>query len=162
MKTFLLLRILLALHITGIIIMAGATMIDYLTFKTFWKLADQGDVRSAGLLPLMAKFGAFVRTGAAIILLTGGAMLIVGKGVWWQQPWFKIKMGLVLLLVLHGSLIGNKQGQKLRETAWAHAADFMQRTMDLREYLNRFYLIQLTLFFLLILISVIKVNRISN
>ena len=162
MRTFLLLRILLALHITGIIIMAGATMIDYLTFKTFWKLTDQGDVRSAGLLPLMAKFGAFVRTGAAIILLTGGAMLIVGKGVWWQQPWFKIKMGLVLLLVLHGSLTGNKQGQQLRETAWAHAADFMQRTMDLRENLNRFYLVQLTLFFLLILISVIKVNRISN
>jgi len=40
MKTYLILRILLASRITGLTIMAGTTIIDYFTFKTFWRLAD--------------------------------------------------------------------------------------------------------------------------
>ena len=36
-------RVLLELHIIGIVIMAGTAMIDYLTFKTFWDFADEGD-----------------------------------------------------------------------------------------------------------------------
>jgi hypothetical protein len=74
MKTQISLRILLALHIAGLVIMAGTTLIDYFTFKTFWKFADQGDRRSLGLLPLMAKYGGLVRTGAAIIIFTGIAI----------------------------------------------------------------------------------------
>jgi hypothetical protein len=139
--------------------MAGTTMIDYLTFKTFWKFADHGDARSVGLLPLMAKYGAFVRTGAAIIILTGITMLFLEKGVLWGQLWFKVKMGLVLLLVLNGLLIGNKQGHRLRETVTANASDFMQHTMNIRETMNRFYPVQLTLFFLIILISMIRFTK---
>jgi hypothetical protein len=107
----------------------------------------------------MAKYGAFVRTGAAIIILTGITMLILEKGVWWGQLWFKVKMGLVLLLVLNGLLIGNKQGHKLRETVTAHANDFLQHTINIRESMNRFYPIQLTLFFIIILISVIRLDK---
>ena len=155
MKAYLIIRVLLALHIAGIIIMAGTTMIDYLTYKTFWNFAEQGDARSVSLLPLMAKYGAFVRTGAVIIILTGIAILLLKKEIW-KQLRFKIKMGLVLLLIVNGVLVGNKQGHKLRETVVAHAPDFMQHTITIRESMDRFYPIQLTLFFLIILISVIK------
>jgi hypothetical protein len=162
MKMYFTLRVLLALHITGIVIMAGTTMIDYLTFKTFWKFADQGDVRSLGLIPLMAKYGAFIRAGAGTIILTGITMLILQKGVWWGQPWFKVKMILVVLLVLNGLLVGNKQGHKLREMVTAHTSDFMQYTMGIRESMNRFYPIQLALFFLIILISIIRLDKIGS
>lgn len=158
MKIYFILRVLLALHITGIVIMAGTTMIDYLTFKTFWKLADQGDTRSLSLIPLMAKYGTFIRTGAGTIILTGITMLILEKGAWWGAN-FKIKIVLVALLVLNGLLVGNKQGHKLRETVTAHSADFMQHTMSIRESMNRFYPLQLTLFFLIILISVIRLDK---
>lgn len=154
-KTYLVARVLLALHIVGIIVMAGTTMIDYLTYKTFWNFAEQGDTRSVGLLPLMAKYGAFVRTGAVIIIPTGIALLFLKKEIW-KQLRFKIKMGLVLLLILNGVLVGNRQGHKLRETVSAHGPDFMQHTLSIRESMDRFYPIQLALFFLIILISVIK------
>jgi preprotein translocase subunit SecG len=159
MKAYLIIRVLLALHIAGIIIMAGTTMIDYLTFKTFWHFAKQGDDRSVGLLPLMAKYGAFVRTGAVIIITTGIAMFLLEKGIRWGQLRFKVKMGLVLLIILNGVLVGNRQGHKLRETVAANASDFMQHTMKIRESMDRFYPIQLTLFFLIILISVIRSNK---
>ena len=159
---YLFLRVLLALHITGIVIMAGTTMIDYLTFRTFWKFADQGDFRSLSLIPLMAKYGAFIRTGAVILMLTGCIMLILEKNVRWHQLRFKVKMVLVILLVLNGLFVGNKQGHKLRETIIANASDFIQHTIGIRESMNRFYPIQLILFFLIILISLIHFDKIGN
>jgi hypothetical protein len=158
MKIYLVFRVLLALHITGIIMMAGTTMIDYLTFKTFWKFADQGDSRALSLIPLMAKYGTLIRTGAGTLILTGIMMLILEKNAWWETS-FKIKMGLVALLVLNGLLVGNKQGHKLREAVTAHSADFIQHTIGIRESMDRFYPLQLTLFFLIILISVIRFDK---
>ncbi len=162
MKIHLILRVLLVLHITGIVIMAGTTMIDYLTFKTFWQFADQGDARSLGLIPLMAKYGAFIRTGATIIILTGITMLSLEKGGSLNQSWFKVKMVLVFLLVLNGLFVGNTQGHKLRETVTANASDFMQHTLHIRESMSRFYLLQLTLFFSIILISLIRFDKIGS
>lgn len=159
MKMYFILRVLLALHITGIVIMAGTTMIDYLTFKTFWKFADQGDGRSLSLIPLMAKYGAFIRTGAATILLTGITLLILERSAW-RDTGFKIKMVLVVLLVLNGLLVGNKQGHQLRDTVTAHSADFIQHTASIRESMSRFYPLQLTLFFLIILVSVIRFDKV--
>jgi len=158
MKMYLIFRIILALHITGIVIMAGTTMIDYLTFKTFWKFADAGDNRVFGLIPLMAKYGIFVRAGAIAIIFTGITLFVWGKGAIWAQPWFKVKTVLVIALILNGLFIGNKQGHKLRETVMAHGADFVAYTTLIRESMNRFYPIQLTLFFLIILISMIRFN----
>ena len=161
MKTYLILRTLLALHIAGLVIMAGATVTDYLTFKTFWKFADHGDNRALSLLPLMAKYGGLVRTGAAILFLTGTGLLVM-EGAWWEQLWFKVKMALVILLVLNGVFIGNKQGHKFREMIAGNAPDFIQRTTDIRGTLNRFYIIQLAIFFIIILVSAIKFDKSGN
>jgi len=150
------LRLLLALHITGIVIMAGTTMIDYLTFNTFWEFADRADNRALGLIPLMAKYGAFIRSGAITLILTGITLFVMSKGASWNHPWFKVKMVLVIALILNGLFIGNKQGHKLREAVVLNAPDFLQHTAAIRESMSRFYPTQLTLFFLLILVSMIR------
>ncbi|HEU4554605.1 MAG TPA: DUF2214 family protein [Chitinophaga sp.] len=160
MKTQIGTWILLALHLAGLVMMAGTTMVDYMTFKTFWMFADQGNTRSSiGLIPLMARYGALVRAGAGVLFITGIALLLLARGVWWQQPWFKVKMGLVVLLVLNGILMGNRQGVKLRGLVAAYGDAFVQHTGDVRLALSRFYIIQLTLFLLIILAGVIKPAR---
>ncbi|AYB32578.1 DUF2214 family protein [Chryseolinea soli] len=159
MRTQIFLRILLTLHITGIVIMAGTSFIDYFTFKLFWRFADHGDNRSLGLLPLMSRYGEFVRIGGVIIIATGLAMLLLVKGVWWEQSWFKIKMALVVMVVLNGVLFGNKLGTKFREVITNNSTDFIQQTAPLRTQLNRFYILQLTLFFVIVLVSVLKFSR---
>ena len=156
---YVLIRILLALHITGLVVMAGTTMIDYLTFRTFWKLADQSDSRTLGMIPLMAKFGAYIRAGGAIILLTGITMLVLEKSVWVNQTWFKLKMVLVFLLLVNGLFVGNTQGEKFREAVSMHASDFVNHTVSIRQSLGWFYPIQLLLFFLIILISMIRFDK---
>jgi uncharacterized membrane protein len=159
MKTQIFLWALLALHLAGLVLMAGTTVIDYVTFKTFWKLADEGGNRFSGLLPLMARYGTFVRAGAALLILTGIGMLILSKDSWWQQSWFKIKMGLVALLIGNGIFIGNKQGSKLRKLIVDNGPDFIHQAKQVKSTLNNFYLIQLMIFFAIILISVVKFDK---
>ena len=139
--------------------MAGTTIIDYFTFKTFWRLAEHDDNKAFALTPLMAKYSAFVKTGAMILFITGIGMLLMAKGIWWQQLWFKIKMALVMSLVLNGIFIGNKQGLRLRNMAHGDVADFVHTAANIRANLNRFYIVQLLIFFAIILVSVIKFNK---
>ncbi len=156
MKTFIILRVLLALHITSLVVMAGTTVIDYITYRTFWELADKNDSRARGLLPMMEKYGAVVRAGGAMLLITGIAMLAWVDGVWWHQRWFKIKMVLVVLLVLNGAFVGNKNGVAFRKQIETTTSGLEQSASSLRITLNRFYITQLTLFFIIILLSTIK------
>lgn len=155
MKTQIFNGALLTLHVVGLVLMAGSTLMDYVTFKTFWKLTDLGDNRSLGLLPLMARYGTFVRTGAALLILTGVSMLILSTHLL-QHSWFKIKLVLVALLIMNGILVGNKQGSKLRKIIADNGADLIHQAAPVKSVLNSFYLIQLTLFFAIILFSVMK------
>jgi uncharacterized membrane protein SirB2 len=159
MKTYILIRVLLALHLSALTVMAGTTVIDFVTFRTFWEKAE-GDGREArGLLPIMLKYGAIVRTSGAILLMSGIAMLTLAHGVWTQQLWFKIKMALVVLLILNGVFIGNRNGTSFREMANEYAPGFINRSADVRTNLNRFYLTQLVLFFAIIMVSALKFDN---
>jgi uncharacterized membrane protein len=147
-------RILLALHIIGIVVMAGTTVVDYMTFKVFCKLADQRDDRSMGLLSVMSKFGILVRSGAGIIVLSGiGLMLLSGDIL--QLPWFWVKLALVIVLVLHGILVGNPHGMRFRELVAGKEGHLLQDIGAERASLDRFYIVQLALFLAIILLSVI-------
>ncbi|PSL29057.1 hypothetical protein [Chitinophaga ginsengisoli] len=159
MKEYLILRILLAFHLAGLTIMAGTTIIDFVTFKTFCRLTAEDTNKASGLLPLMSVYGSLLRVGAVILMLTGASMFILLNGIWWQQLWFKIKMGLVVLLILNGMLVGNKNGIKLRSMAYEGLPDLVRRTADVRDNLNRFYITQLVILSLIILLSAIKFDR---
>jgi hypothetical protein len=146
MRSSFILRILLPLHLIGLILMAGTTLIDYFTFKSFCRLPN----RSSDLLPLMSKFGLFVRTGAITLILTGIAMLLLSKDLW-TQPLFRLKLALAITLILHGMLVGNRQATKFRTLITQNNT---QDLPSLTSTLNRFYILQLTLFFIIILISI--------
>jgi hypothetical protein len=147
-------RILLALHIIGIIVMAGTTVVDYMTFKTFCKLADQRDDRSVGLLSVMSKFGILVRTGAGMIILTSIGLVILSKDIL-QQPWFRLKLVLVTGLFLHGMLVGNPHGMRFRSLVAKNDGHLLQEIASERASLDRFYIVQLALFLVIVLLSVI-------
>ncbi len=147
-------RILLVLHLSGLTIMAGTTVVDYFTFKTFCRLANAGNNREQGLLPIMARYGELVRIGAAILIFSGLTMLVLKNSVWLEK-WFPIKIGLVVLLLLNGIFVGNNLGLKFRKMIVDTAATVEQLT-DIKGSLNLFYLAQLTIFLLIIMVSVVR------
>jgi len=135
--------------------MAGTTLIDYVTFKTFCRLTATGNNNGQGLILLMTRYGGLVRTGAVILILSGLLMLVLVKGIWWDQLWFKLKIGLVVLLILNGMFVGNSLGLKFREMI-ATSPELTQHLTNIKANLNRFYLVQLTLFLLIILFSIVR------
>jgi hypothetical protein len=58
-------------------------------------------------LQVSAKFSRLIGIGAALLILTGFGMMILTKGVFGQQGWFRIKFGLVILLIGSGEGFGS-------------------------------------------------------
>lgn len=150
----LLLHLLLALHICGLVIMAGTTVVDFFTFRTFCSMLHEGDSHAPGMLPIMSRYGTLVRTGAVMLLLSGLAMVIM-KTQWWTETWFKVKLFLVFALVLNGMFTGNKLGIKFRRLAWNNL-EALRAGSAIITNMNRFYLLQLALFMLIILVSIFR------
>ena len=158
MNLFNLLQTCLVLHLTGLILMAGTTFVDYITFKTFWKQFGLDREKSLGLLEATAKFSRLIGIGAALLIITGFSMMAITKGVFGEQLWFRIKFALVILLVLNGLLVGRRLGVKLRKTIAEGAVNATLQTESFRTRLNWFHVIQLVLFLAIIFLSVFKFN----
>jgi len=149
-------RILLALHLCALVLMAGTTVIDYVSFKIFCSMTNAETGNASGMLPLMGRYGGLVRTGAVALILTGVIMLAINSSLW-DELWFKVKLALALLLVLNGIFIGNNLGMKFRRMAAGNILSEDGRTVC--AYLNWFYLVQLSLFALVIFVSIIRPEK---
>jgi uncharacterized membrane protein len=148
----------LTLHLAALTVMAGTTLIDYIAYQTFWKLFDQKNEVPVDLLQLMNKLPRFLGIGAAVIIATGIGMMVLTHGVYGEQLWFRIKFGLVVLIILNGLLVGRGQGMKLRKLLNEDIADLTGRIGRVRVTLNRFHIMQLAMFLAIIFLSVFKFN----
>src|ERR1700712_2089808 len=102
----------LVLHLTALVLMAGTTLVDYLAYSSLWKSFEQED-RPIALLSMMAKLPRVAGIGAALLILSGIGMMALTHGVFGEQLWFRIKFGLVILVILNSLLVGRLQGIKL-------------------------------------------------
>jgi hypothetical protein len=148
-----LLPVFLTLHLIGLVIMAGTTIVDYITLKTLWKLPDQQN----GLLQLGGNLSVLLRIGAAVLITSGFIMMFITHGVFGEMLWFRIKFAIVIILVLNG-IIGTKQSNRFRTLFTDKQSDSMPQLNNLKIKLNRFYIAQLALFSVIIILSVFKFN----
>ena len=158
MNSFNLLQTFLVLHLTGLILMAGTTFVDYITFKTFWKQFGLDRERSLGLLEATGKFSRLIGIGAALLIVTGIGMMAITKGVFGEQLWFRIKFALVIVIIANALLNGRRLGLKLRKTVADGGVNATLQTESFRTRLNWFHLIQLVVFLAIIFLSVFKFN----
>jgi uncharacterized membrane protein len=158
MNTEKLLLFLLALHLFGLILMAGTTGIDYITYRIFWKVYALEKRTSTDLVKLMFKFSRLIGIGAALLILTGFGMMFVTHGVFGEQLWFRIKFALVILLVGNGVFIGRRLGTRQRKQVSDPAFSLNEKSLEVRSRLNRFYFSQLIIFIFIIFLSVFKFN----
>jgi len=156
MNTSLFLPALLILHLTGLIIMAGTTIVDFTVFKTFWKHFNDDRNKSKGILTGTSKSSTLIGIGAALLVITGIGMLALTHGVFGEQLWFRIKIGIVLVLTLNGIFFGRRQGQKLRMIMNNNGAYLTEQVDQIKVNLNIFFTVQLILFFSIVFLSVFK------
>jgi uncharacterized membrane protein len=148
----------LTLHLIALTLMAGTTLVDYITFKTFWKFYYSDKEKANGILQASAVFSRLIGIGAALLIITGIGMMALTNGVFGEQLWFRIKFGLVLLLILNGVFVGRRLGVKIRKLVLLDGPEISIQINALKSNLNRFHIIQLSIFCLIIFLSAFKFN----
>jgi hypothetical protein len=108
-------HIALVTHIVGITIMAGTTFIDFITFRVFCKVFEKDKDKGLVLENYLHKLQRFLGIGMLVILVSGVAMMIKLHEVWGAQLWFRIKMGVLLLIIINGLGLRRMVGSKLKK-----------------------------------------------
>ncbi|PSL44172.1 putative membrane protein DUF2214 [Chitinophaga niastensis] len=158
MSTLILFQIFLILHLTGLTLMAGTTVADYITFKTFSKRFEQEKEGSLNLLDLMTKLSVLLGIGAALLIVSGIGLMFSTGGVFAHQIWFKIKLMLILMLILNGFLVKGRQESKLKKNIDGNSSNLHEQIKGTILHLKTFYLVQMGIFFVIIILAVFKFN----
>lgn len=104
----------LFIHIIGITCIAGGSIGGLFLEKHIWKNVRESPEKVHVLGPLMSQYPIIIQVGTILMLISGLMMLDALGWVVASQPWFIIKMILVVALVLNGMLIAKPNGAKLQ------------------------------------------------
>jgi uncharacterized membrane protein len=153
-----LLPALLSLHLIALILMAGTTLLDFITVRGFWRLFEKQKEKAFGLLEATVSYSRMIGIGAAFLIITGFGMMFITRGVFGEQLWFRIKFVFVILLVANGIFIGRRLGLRLRKTASGTDLENPDGIVQVRKNLFRFHISQLFIFTIIIILSIFKFN----
>lgn len=158
MNSHILYPLLLILHLTGLTLMAASVVAELITFKFFSTLVITERERSLTLLSLLKKLSALLIIGAALLVPTGVGLLIITKGLFTQQLWFKVKLAIIFTLTLNGALVGGRQKTILANSISGLDIAIGYKTETAIRNIKMFYMVQASLFFVIIFLSVFKFN----
>lgn len=140
------------LHIIGISLMAGVTVADFVLTRKFWAVYAHNPQEGILVRKVSNRLPVLIIAGTLLILLSGVGMMIATRGVFDTFLWFRIKMGVVLLVILNAIIFGRRQNARLNKL-------LLQETPSLsgiRKNLNTFHITQLVLFAIIYLLSTFK------
>lgn len=141
-------------HIIGISLMAGVTVADFVLTRKFWDSYAKNPQEGILVRTISNKLPVLIIAGTLLILLSGVGMMIATRGVFDTFLWFRLKMGLVLLVILNAIIFGRRQNSLLNKLLAQEAPELK----NIRRNLNTFHITQLTLFALIYLLSTFKFN----
>jgi len=150
----------LVVHVVGITLMAGTSFIDAMIFQQFWK-AFPADITTSRLTEnILYKLQKFLGIGMLLILLSGVTMMFYMHTVWGQQTWFRIKMGILLLIIINGLLIRRRLGASLKKLLAEMSTDthFAANRTKLKRSITTVHLFQILFFCIIFTLSVFKFN----
>lgn len=156
MDPIMLRQVLLVMHLSGLVLMAGTTVIELVVFRTFISLLKTNGKASAGLLRLMSGLGTILLIGGLLLVLSGVGLTVITEGVFLHQVWLKVKLALILLLPLNGLLVGNPQMKKLRNNLSAEGVALSLPIKSVVTKLTIFHMVQSLVFLTIIILAVCK------
>src|SRR5258707_6902428 len=93
-------HIALITHLTGLTMVAGTTLVDYALTRQFWKQHAIDPSKSLFIREAMAKLPILFGVGFLFLIVSGVYMMYVTHGAYGEQVWFRIKFGIILLIIL--------------------------------------------------------------
>ena len=112
------------------------------------------------ILNVTASFRFLFAGGFLLLLISGVGMVVLSHGLFAQQLWFRIKMGLLVLILLNGAVYGQRLTSKLRQAvemqlAGGNVLDNLER---LKSSILVMHIGQLLLFAGIFVLSIYKFN----
>jgi len=150
----------LATHITGLTMMAGTTLMDYVIFKQVWKQYWADKTRALAITEALVKLQIVFGSGFLLLIISGVTMMYLTHGVFGEQLWFRIKFGLILLIMINGLGFGRRLGVRLRKLLPQEVSgeNVGNKILRIRDNLNLFHISQLAIFLTIFILSVFKFN----
>jgi hypothetical protein len=150
----------LVVHIVGITIMAGTTFIDFITFRSFGNVFQADKAKGLVLEDYLYKLQRFMGVGMLIILASGVTMMIKLHEVWGAQIWFRIKMGVLLLIIINGLGLRRRLGSKLKMilTEDSSGDSIAGKFNRFKRDFTTVQVIQMLLFVIIYVLSIFKFN----
>lgn len=145
---------LVVLHLIGFLLFAGSTIADFIGIRQFWKQYALDTTKAPAVLQAMSFFPIIMRIGIGIIIISGIGIMFMTSGVYGEQIWFRIKFGLVLLVIANTLFVGLRQRAKLKKALVADTGI----PEKVKGNLHLFHLTQVVCIFIIILLSVFKFN----
>lgn len=147
-------------HITGICLMAGVTVVDFILTKKFWTVYAKNPQQGILVKQMTNRLPLLIIAGIVLILLSGVGIMAATNGVFDTMLWFRIKMVLVLFVILNSVINGRRLGGQLNRllASGISQSPNEQPLSRLRKGLNGFYISQLILFFIIFFLSTFKFN----
>nr|WP_067063900.1 hypothetical protein [Mucilaginibacter sp. L294] len=153
-------NIALVTHVVGITIMAGTTFIDLITFRVVANNYKTNKAKSIVFEDYLYQLQKFIGIGMLVILLSGVIMMVKLHEVWGAQIWFRIKMGVLLLVIANGLALRRIAGTKLKQVlAIPQPGNHADREFKtIKQNLTAIQVIQLLLFLTAYVLSIFKFN----
>ncbi|CAN5139770.1 hypothetical protein BH09BAC4_BH09BAC4_06270 [soil metagenome] len=156
MDAFTLRQVLLVLHLSGLALMVGTTITELVVFRWFVSLLTKQDKAALSLFSLLSGLGWLLLAGGVALLLSGVGLTILSEGVYLQQLWLQVKLGLILLLPLNGLLVGNPRMKQVRNSLLSEGIGLHLAVQPAVRKLTWFHSGQLVLFLTIIILAVFK------
>lgn len=149
----------LVVHIIGITMMAGITFIDFIIFKQFWRIFPGDKAKGVVIEDTLYRLQKFMGIGMLVIIVSGVAMMVYLHQVWGQQIWFRVKMGVLILIIINGLGIRRRMGTNLKKLLNEGPGNsFDVKLSRLKSGITMVHIFQLLFFIIIFVLSVFKFN----
>lgn len=156
MDAFTLRQVLLVLHLSGLVLMAGTTITELVVFHSFVSLLKKQNKAAHSLFSLLSGLGWLLLAGGVALLFSGIGLTILSESVYLQQLWLQIKLGLILLLPLNGLMVGSRQMKQVKNSLLSEGIGLDVAVHPAIRKLTLFHSSQLILFLIIIVLAVFK------
>jgi uncharacterized membrane protein len=160
MSSYVLLKIALVLHISGIVLMAGTVMADFVLFRQFWKHFQYDKAKAATIFATTAKFPRMIGLGILLLIASGVTMVAIYRGAVDSQTWFRVKMAIVVLIIINGVLITRFAGARMRKlvTSGEDNPGTQLKIRMAKKQISAFHVVQLLLLLIVFILSAFRFN----
>lgn len=146
------------LHIVGISVAAGTSLIDLILLQYFWNIYRLRIQEGVVIERLVGRLQRVAAVGLMLIVLSGVTMMFYLHTVWGPQLWFRVKMGLLLLIIINGLSFRRVLGKRIHARVMQESTVRWTQQGSLRSGVTVVQLMQLVFFLVIFVLSVFRFN----